>query len=382
MIRKNGKVYSIITSLIVSMLPIGYILKGGIQGNLLTDKTLYIYYIAFVITVITLLKYRKIKLNEFDVILLLFTIVVTIGIFYTPYIYNGLYKVLQFTLLSISIIYITRILIKEKAQIIYIYNFYNVFSVFMSIQFIIYYYATDKFGRASFLDINPVSFGYFLGFDFIILLHMLFKRRKGFVRYYYLTSLFLILYALLLNATKGVFISILVALILFIPKYKAKHKTLLLFSSILLVISTCFLFQYSDILVRVPVFYRFMYITKDLSTIGRIYLYKYALNEFVKQPVIGIGTNALYAYPHNIFLEVIAENGIIGLLIFLLLIIFVVRLMKKYNYENILIKQLIVYSFLGNMFSFSYAINRYLYFSLGLFFVDLYLKNPKSCTNK
>ncbi|MDI3479938.1 MAG: hypothetical protein PWQ14_1084 [Rikenellaceae bacterium] len=371
----NKKVYNIITSLVVSMLPIGYILKGGIQGNLLTDKTLYIYYIAFIIAIITLLIYGKIKLNGFDIMFLLFTIVIVIGVFYTPDIYSGLYKILKFILLSISIIYITRILIKEQVQIIYIYNFYNIFSVITSVYFIIYYYITNKIGRASFLDTTSVAFGYFLGFDFIILLHMLLQKRKGFVKYWYAISLFFISYALLLNATKGVFISILIALILFIPKYKVKYKTLLLFSVIFFIISMYFLFQNLDVLVKIPIFQRFMYITRDLSTLERINLYKYALNEFIRHPVLGIGTNGLITYPHNIFLEIGAENGIIGLLLFLLLVFYVIKLIKKYNYNNKLIKQLMIYSLIGNMFSFSYVINKYLYFSLGLFFADLYLKN-------
>lgn len=368
----NKIIYNIATSLVIAMLPAGYILKGGEQGNLLTDKTLYIYYIAFLLTAITILVYKKFLLNKFDFYLLLFVIWVISGLFYTPDIYGGIYKILKLILLSISVIYIERLLIKEQIQFDCIYNFYNIFSVITSIDFIYLYYISNKVGRASFLNTTAVAFGYFLGLDITILLYLLSQRKKGIVKYWYSISLIFVFYALLLNATKGVFISIFIAIILFFPKYKIKYKKILL---LLVFAIPIHLFQYLNNFEKIPVLQRFLYITKDLSTVERINLYKYAINEFVRHPVIGIGTNGLYAYPHNIFLEISAENGIIGLLLLLLLIFYVVKLIKKYNYENILIKQLMVYSFVGNMFSFSYVINKYLYFSLGLFLVDLYLKN-------
>jgi O-antigen ligase len=369
----NKRIYNIVTSLVIAMLPAGYVLKGGIQGNLLTDKTLYIYYVAFLITSITILVYKKVSLNKFDLYLLLFVIWVISGVFYTPDIYGGIYKILKLILLSISVIYIERILIREQIQFDYIYNFYNIFSVVISIAFILTYYFSNKVGRASFLDTTPVAFGYFLGFDIIILLQLISQRRKNIVKYWYGISLIFVFYALLLNATKGVFISILVTLILFFPKYKMEYniKEVLL----LLIIMLFAFISVSNNLEKIPVLQRFVYITKDLSTIERINLYKDAINEFISHPFTGIGTNGLYVYPHNIFLEIGAENGIIGLVLFLLLVFYVIKLIKKYNYNNTLIKQLMIYSLIGNMFSFSYVINKYLYFSLGLFFADLYLKN-------
>jgi O-antigen ligase len=58
----------------------------------------------------------------------------------------------------------------------------------------------------------------------------------------------------------------------------------------------------------------------DMSTMGRITMYQNAIYEFITHPLFGIGTQSNSRYPHNIFLEVASELGILGLSIFLLLL--------------------------------------------------------------
>ncbi|PTL37772.1 O-antigen ligase family protein [Alkalicoccus saliphilus] len=56
---------------------------------------------------------------------------------------------------------------------------------------------------------------------------------------------------------------------------------------------------------------------------GRMYLYETALNAFGANPIFGIGVGqyaevALHDYPHNLILELLAEMGIVGLLLFII----------------------------------------------------------------
>lgn len=67
----------------------------------------------------------------------------------------------------------------------------------------------------------------------------------------------------------------------------------------------------------------------DMSTIGRILMYQNAISQFMTHPLFGIGTQANDIYPHNIFLEVASELGILGLSIFLLLLWQVFRKTRK-----------------------------------------------------
>lgn len=73
----------------------------------------------------------------------------------------------------------------------------------------------------------------------------------------------------------------------------------------------------------------FQGIGSDSSAIGRWMRYLVAINMWIEKPLIGYGVGSFplfYSgidsrdYPHNIFLEVVAELGIVGLVSFLLLI--------------------------------------------------------------
>ncbi|MGB0383280.1 MAG: O-antigen ligase family protein [Ardenticatenaceae bacterium] len=58
----------------------------------------------------------------------------------------------------------------------------------------------------------------------------------------------------------------------------------------------------------------------DMSTMGRILSYQNAISQFITSPLFGVGTKPNSSYPHNIFLEVASELGMLGLSIFLLLL--------------------------------------------------------------
>ncbi len=56
----------------------------------------------------------------------------------------------------------------------------------------------------------------------------------------------------------------------------------------------------------------------DLSTRQRLVMYQNAVNDYLTHPWLGIGTQSNSDYPHNLFLEVAAELGTVGLLLLLL----------------------------------------------------------------
>ena len=62
---------------------------------------------------------------------------------------------------------------------------------------------------------------------------------------------------------------------------------------------------------------------EDASSLERLSLYNIAWNQFLQNPLLGIGDGALIhfssvSYPHNIFLEILVEFGLLGLIVFLI----------------------------------------------------------------
>jgi O-antigen ligase len=76
----------------------------------------------------------------------------------------------------------------------------------------------------------------------------------------------------------------------------------------------------------------------DVSSNGRTQLWSHALDEFDREPFVGIGTGGFAAtqtagqYPHNLFLEPAAELGLVGLALVLLLVVEVgIRLVRAWR---------------------------------------------------
>lgn len=83
-------------------------------------------------------------------------------------------------------------------------------------------------------------------------------------------------------------------------------------------------------------------LTKDVTISARIKGIREGYRLFLNNLVFGKGLGAfnsstefrqLIKYPHNIFIEIAAENGIIGLIMFLLLLVLLIRHINKFNFE-------------------------------------------------
>lgn len=112
----------------------------------------------------------------------------------------------------------------------------------------------------------------------------------------------------------------------------------------------------------------------------RIELYKLSLEAFFKSPIIGIGTGAFQmgytnlstrVYSHNIFLELLVENGLVGILIFLLFLCCIIakicKLVKsRTNYFSVIIILLFVYSMINSQVSGDITNNNLLWISASL----------------
>lgn len=170
---------------------------------------------------------------------------------------------------------------------------------------------------------NPILLG--LTFAFLLLYLIYIVARKGKIEIKYI---FLMLPAALLmlrSGARGPLISFLVAIIFFIYSLRAVGKKFkLIISGLLLALALVAFYFIPDTTIT---YYQSIYgptsavqEEADRSIQQRIVLMSLAIDEFVDNPIFGVGTgnsSGGIGFPHNALIEVAAEFGLIGLTIFL-----------------------------------------------------------------
>lgn len=166
---------------------------------------------------------------------------------------------------------------------------------------------------------NPILFG----ITFAILLLIVFFKTLEEKKYDLIHFILIIpsIYLLLLSGTRGPLISFLFTIIfylLFLSNIRTISKIYII---VLIILLTLGIYRY------IPESTREFYLyslrseaqTDQFSSIYiRLTLWKEAIKDFIENPIIGVGvgnSGGGIGFPHNIFLEVAAEMGIIGLLI-------------------------------------------------------------------
>lgn len=196
------------------------------------------------------------------------------------------------------------------------------------------------------------------------------------------------LFSLLLIAKRGLFLGTLISIfIVYFVNNKAKNKSIIgtiISEVILMLIFTLFLISNSS---AETILNSFFY--NDNVLTGRLDIYSFMIPLFKNHPILGIGTgyinHALGIGGHNIYLNILTENGLVGFIPFIVSVIMIlicsIKSVKEYIYDNNLtFKNLyglfiqilfIIYGFSGNPLYDNYIL--YMYF-LGII---LCFMNPK-----
>lgn len=130
--------------------------------------------------------------------------------------------------------------------------------------------------------------------------------------------------------------------------------------------------------------------TKEKTTLGsRETYFSYALNTIAKSPIIGIGSGNFYhtasvqqtnynentISSHNLLLDILSENGIIGGAFFVAFIVYLMKRTKKSPY-------LLYFVALGIVFLFDFTHRYYSFYALWFFVAGLMLEDVKGDTFK
>lgn len=203
-------------------------------------------------------------------------------------------------------------------------------------------------GRLAVLGGGPNVYGRLMSLLAIFSLDLIFASKKLFVKYLSSQLFFLANILLLLSGSRGAIFSNIVAICVLIIHYtrvckhvKVKHLlliVLILFGSMLgfFILSTL-----TPIINLITFIYNYRILQstiKNLYLSGRERIYYSAIELWQKKPFFGSGLNSFEImgygiYPHNIFLEILVETGILGFLIFCSTILYFIFTTIKYRFN-------------------------------------------------
>ena len=342
-------------------------------------------------------KNLKFKLSFIDV----FFVLVIVTLFYTSIFSANMAASVAYTgrfiLLASSYYFISKIIILNAEQpnklIIDFLKVTLILGVCLGIiSLILLYFSSGYVDRLTIPGVHPIPFSQLIGFAVLVIISSLIIDKNllpiniGSLvsRGLLLVFLLMVLFA---SNTKGILLSIIISFIimLYLKGFKISKKLLVLMSLVILPLT----FYVVSKIGYESLFERLFRSLGDNSINHRLLSYGESFEIFMRFPLTGSGPGAYdifgyLPYPHNFFLENIAQYGILGIIIniyflFMLYIIFEISNRTKHkNFIFSLLFILIVYFFTETMVSFTLWMHKGLYLSLGLFSGYYFNKNKKN----
>lgn len=302
-----------------------YVLKGGINVGLLnlTAILLLISVVGFFLPTIRG-KSIRFSLKSADFWLFVFLIVLFGGTYLAPNPEGGVIKATLFAVVVVLPYLIARFFFKTYEQIrIFLITVLGSAIVVATALIVMSFSPGYVGGRLIFFKANPIPTGTLLAVGAVIAVigltsNLLSRSRKN--KAFYIVAIPLCLYGLFLSGVRGPLISAIVGLTFYFLILLIRRPKVVVGVG---VVAVLLLVTFNIWYPHVPNIggYNVHAVTRGLSTQYRLEGYRAAATLFAQNPLLGVGTDG-YAqhtglgYPHNIFLEIASENGVIGFLVF------------------------------------------------------------------
>ena len=302
-----------------------YVVEGGelVPGPL--DLTAIFLLISLAGFLLPAVKGKPIRfsLKPSDLWLFMFLMVLFGGSYLVPHPQEGVTKAALFTVAVFLPYVMARLFFKTYEQIrVFLIT---ILSLAVGIAVLLITMSMSPFyrgGRLQFLEANPIPTGTLLAVGLVIAAIGLISGslKFGKSKAFHIAAILLCLYGIFLSGVRGPLISAIVGLAFyFLIVVTHRPWVLAVVSVVTILLLVTFNYWYP----HVPNIggYSVHAITQGLSIQERLERYRVAAELFAENPLMGVGTDG-YAqltglgYPHNIFLEVGSENGLIGLLVF------------------------------------------------------------------
>ena len=325
-------------------------------------KTVYPLIMFVTFSFLTLFWSQELKSSIYGIIKLLFLLMFTLSL--AAYLENReKYIILGYAAASVNILVFIFVLInlffKEGCdKFLYMYKHGLVHSgegMFSEYIYKIFY-------QFPFLDSQNATVTLIVSFLGIIIFVNLFIKK---INYFFVFSVIVSIISLYLGLSKSAFLAMAVLMFfLFVAIILYKNKILLLYF-LIIIFTNLFIFIFNPFNFRNALINRFNIVkenkvknivkeNKDSSISSRVILWNYAYKfwkshfligngyEGLKQKYIDLHIDEHVSHPHNIYLKILSEEGIIGFLIFLYLIGYMLFfLIKHINVQNIVLMGLL-----------------------------------------
>jgi len=308
-----------------------YVIEGGdmIPGPIdLTPILLFISFTGFFLPAVikNSIQYSP---KSSDIWLMIFLIVLVGGSYLSPDSQSGVEKAILFVMAVILPYMIARIFFKTYKQTkVFLVTILSLAAGIAIILIFMSFLPAYTSGRLQFFEANPIPTGTLLAVGLIIavigLSSDLFKKNTH-SKAFCIAIIPLCLLGMFLSGVRGPLVSAIVGLAFYLLiMYLRKPRVLISMVGIVLFLLVTFNILNPYIASKVPNIraYSPEAIIHGTSVKVRLERYEAAIKLFAQRRWLGGGTNSYYQrtkldeYPHNIFLEVISENGLIGLLVF------------------------------------------------------------------
>lgn len=231
-----------------------------------------------------------------------------------------------------SCFYLGRRSIRSKEDMNFLFVSYLLGASFSSILVIINWkfgISLDDSGRFTAGDLNANYVAYTIATGMAVIL-MLMKNRVGldsnFLKAMYIFLIVVMIFAIGLTGSRGALTSSLIVLFFIFINGLRSRLLLTLSIAMMLVTVSVFLFDY------LPDFIQARLLSSDGDSgdvlTGRGDIWSYALELMFKSPLLGLGIGSFEYivgyHTHNVFLSVIVETGIVGLLLYFSVILITV----------------------------------------------------------
>lgn len=326
------------------------------------------------------------KIDSFDGFFLLAIFALVIGVFYAPDLLDASDYTFRFILIGSSYYFMTKLLLLNKPQKRLLIK--QFFKTSLILAFILgnlalglIAYSGQTVVRITLPGVHPIPFSQLIGLAFLISFVIFYSNGKIFniknKNYLKINHFLFIYFAILLFATntRGVLFSAIIAVLLFLMlNIKKVKKTHLYIYGTILTVAIVIIVVNLDVEV---LFNRLLRSANDRSILDRIVAYNDSIKLFTNH-LFGVGTDGFkyystLPYPHNFFLENLAQYGLIGLVLniyFLLMILHMFLITISYRKKDMLIVflfSLFCFFMIETMFSFTLWMHKGMYLSLGLF---------------
>ena len=369
-----------------------YVIEGSATLPWYLNLTLITFAIASLgfMTRVSLRKKNAFELRLPDLYLLGFIVILFAGSYLVPNPQGGFIKALRFVGLVALPYLLTRVFLNEPSQV---YRFLKAILISSFIVTVILIYAfllgSPKMhgGRVLFLEANSISVATFFGVGLVIaVIEAMMPSQKAWKlsRIVCVVMIPVFFYGIFLTGMRGPFIAAIFGLTFyflfgFVKRITPKFRI----TCVIALISIVVVFKYFGHIFPNIEAYSPMAIRQGPSTAQRIEQYELFTMLFPQSPLFGIGTNGFeqltrWDYPHNIFMEVAVENGLVGLIFFgtflaviglcgfRFLFFYYPHLSEKVRKMGLMIMTISIVLLIGRQFSFGLDMHKDLFVFLGL----------------